>query len=431
MKQRSVAQVIEAELTWTGKAFESGIQVVVNGAGRIASVGPGDAPTTRELRGRALLPGFVNVHSHAFQRGLRGYGEHFPKGAGDFWSWREAMYGLAGRLDPAAFRRVCLQAFTEMRRAGITTVGEFHYLHHVAPSEADYLFDELVLEAASEVGIRLVLLETFYRTGGIGKPLEGAQKRFETASLAGYWKQMDRLAGLLDPSLQTLGAVAHSIRAARPKEIAELHQEARRRGLVFHIHVEEQPREIEDSLAAYSARPMAILADFLDLGPHFTAVHCTHTAAEDMARFVAAGANVCLCPLTEANLGDGLADLPSIHQARGSLALGSDGNSRISMLEEMRWLEYGQRLSRERRGVLCDRTGSVAVPLLAAATAAGARALGLPTGQIAPGLWADFVALDLSAPTLEAVPAGQLAEAVIFGCAEEAIAATCVGGRWT
>lgn len=430
MSPRNRTQVIEAELTWTGAAFETGVQVVVNGAGRIASVGPGEAPTTLALRGRALLPGFVNVHSHAFQRGLRGAGEQFPKGAGDFWSWREAMYGLAGRLDAAAFRRVCTQAFSEMRRAGITSVGEFHYLHHAEPALADFLLDELVLEAAAEVGIRLVLLETFYKTGGIGKPLEGAQKRFETPSLDGYWKQMDRLAPLLDPSLQSLGAVAHSIRAARPKEIAELHREARRRGLVFHMHVEEQPKEIEDSLAAYSARPMAILADFLDLSPQFTAVHCTHTAAEDMARFTAAGANVCICPLTEANLGDGLADLPAIHGAGGALCLGSDGNSRISMLEEMRWLEYGQRLARERRGVLRDRAGKVALPLWAAATTAGARSLGLATGSIAPGLWADFVAVDLGAPTLEDVSPGELAEALVFGCAEEVIAGTCVGGRW-
>ncbi len=421
-------QVIAAELTWTGEGFVPDVQVAVDEAGRIRAVGALGLPVTVPLPRRALLPGFVNAHSHAFQRGLRGLGESFPGGAGDFWTWREAMYALAGGLDPAAFFRLCRQAFLEMRAAGITAVGEFHYLHHAAGH--DFALDEQVLAAAAEAGIRLVLLEAYYRTGGIGQPLAAAQKRFETAGLDAYWQQMDRLAGQLDPALQTLGAVAHSLRAATPEEIAELHAEARRRDLVFHMHVEEQPREIDDCLAAYSARPMAILADFLDLSPAFTAVHCTHTAPEDMSRFLAAGGNVCLCPLTEANLGDGVADLPAVAAAGGSMCLGSDSNARISMLEELRWLEYAQRLERERRGVLRDRAGSVAVPLLTAATKAGARALGLPAGEIAPGLWADLVALDLDAPTLAGTTPAALPAALCFGCAEEVIASTAVGGRW-
>lgn len=405
-----------------------GAQVAIDAGGRISAVGELGLPVTRALPRRALLPGFVNAHSHAFQRGLRGLGETFPCSTGDFWSWREAMYSLAGNLDPEGFFRLCRQAFLEMRAAGITAVGEFHYLHHVA--SGDFALDEQVLAAASEAGIRLVLLETYYRTGGVGKPLEGAQKRFETAGLDAYWRQMDRLAARLDPALHTLGAVAHSLRAARPEEIAELHAEARRRGLVFHMHVEEQQREIDDCLAAYSARPMAILADFLDLSPAFTAVHCTHTAPEDMSRFLAAGGNVCICPLTEANLGDGVADLPAIAGAGGTICLGSDSNARISMLEEVRWLEYAQRLERERRGVLRDRGGTVATPLLAAATKAGARALGLPAGEIAPGRWADFAAVDLDAASLAGVSPAALPAALCFGCAEGAIAATAVGGRW-
>jgi len=427
-------QIIAAELTWVGDRFEAGIQVVVDGGGWITEVGPapvGRSPT-RSLPGKALLPGFVNVHSHTFQRGMRGRGETFPAGAGNFWSWREAMYELAEGLDVAGVHALAVTAFTEMRRAGITTVGEFHYLHHAG--EGDYAFDEVVLRAAAEVGIRLVLLEAFYRTGKIGSPLLGAQRRFGSPDLATYWRQMDHLAGLLDPALQSLGTVAHSVRAVPLGEIIELHAEARRRGMVLHLHVEEQRREIEDCLAAYGETPTALLCDRLPICPAVTAVHCTHTAPEDMERYLEAGGNVCICPLTEANLGDGIPDLPLIHARGGEVCLGTDSNARISMLEEIRWLEYVQRLARERRGVLRDDAGTLGAPLLAAATRAGARALGLPVGTIAPGHHGDFTVIDLAAPTLanpvSGTPAAALAPALIFGCAEEAIAGTCVGGRW-
>lgn len=424
--------VLEADLTWTGSRFEPGVRIAVGSDGRILAAGPLMAPPTERLARRALLPGFVNAHSHAFQRGLRGRGESFPAGAGSFWSWREAMYALANDLDEAEFFALCRQAFSEMRRAGITTVGEFHYLHHLG--RMDFALDELVLAAAKDAGVRLVLLETYYRTGGIGQPLAEGQRRFEVPSLDPYWRQMDHLARALDPRTQSLGAVAHSIRAASPDEIVALSEEARRRGLVFHLHVEEQRQEIDACVAAYGARPMRILVDRIDVS-HTTAVHCTHTDVRDLEPFVAHGGTVCLCPLTEGNLGDGIAGLEALRERAGApalaaLALGSDSNARISMLEEMRWLEYAQRLARERRGVLADERGEVATTLLQAATRGGARALGVPAGEIRTGAWADFVAIDLDAPTLAGVDASALPAALVFGCAEEVIAGTCVGGRW-
>lgn len=421
-------EVLEAELTWTGTDFRRGVRVAIGADGRIASVGRDAPEPTRRLGRLALLPGFVNAHSHAFQRGLRGAGEHFPTGAGSFWTWREAMYALVESLDRNSLARICRQAFSEMRDAGITTVGEFHYLHHEHPD--DFAFDQVVLSAAADVGIRIVLLQTYYTTGGIGRPLRGGQLRFATQSLDRFVRQLDRLAGALQPATQSLGLVAHSIRAVTPQDIARLHRESVRRAMPFHIHVEEQRREIEESLAAFGKRPMALLCDAVESTSNITAIHCTHTTPGDLARFVGAGGRVCCCPLTEGNLGDGIPDLTAAPAAWDRLCLGSDSNARISPVEEMRWLEYGQRLRGELRGGLPDEEGSVATTLLAAATDHGARALGVEAGSIAPGAWADLTALDLGSPSLEGVPPERLAEALLFGSGNEAIAGTWVGGRW-
>jgi formimidoylglutamate deiminase len=244
-----------------------------------------------------------------------------------------------------------------------------------------------------------------------------------------FWWQVDRLGARMDPASQTMGIAPHSIRAAGPEQIREIHREAIRRGLPIHLHVEEQRREVEESLAAYGGTPMAVILDAVEDTP-FTAVHCTHTAEADMERFLAAGGTVCLCPLTEGNLGDGIPQLTQVHAMGGRLAIGTDSNNRLSMLEEMRWLEYGQRLRGELRGALPDARGDVAPTLLAGATAGGADALGVPAGRIAAGQWADFVAIDLGAPALAEVPPERLLASVVFGTGNEAIAGTYVGGRW-
>ena len=424
-----VSQVFEADLTWTGERFDPGVQIAVGDDGRIEAVGPLGRQPTVQMAGRALLPGFVNTHSHAFQRALRGRGERFPQGAGSFWTWRDAMYALADSLDRETAYAVYLQAFREMRDAGITTCGEFHYLHHTGEG-SDYEYDELVLDAARTAGIRLALLNAFYATGGIGRPLEGAQRRFESKDAQTYWSQMDRLTARCDPRLQTLGVVAHSIRAASLDAIAALHAEARRRGLRFHMHVEEQPAEIEECLARYGRRPMALLNEVLSVGGNLVAVHCTHTDPGDMARFLAAGGSVCVCPLTEANLGDGLPMLELVHGAGARLSLGTDSNARIAFLEEMRWLEYGQRLRRRERGALRDRSGRVAPALLDAATSAGAEALGVAAGRLEPGRWADLVAIDLAAPTLAGLDTDHLLESLVFGAGNQVVAGTAVAGDW-
>src|SRR6185312_15991361 len=239
-------------------------------------------------------------------------------------------------------------------------------------------------------------------------------RRFATPSVDQYWRQLERLAGRLDPATQTLGVAPHSIRAASPGDIGLLYAEARRRNLPVHLHVEEQRREIEESVAAYGRSPMTVILDAVE-GGAFTAVHCTHTADADMARFLDAGGIACLCPLTEGNLGDGIPRLERPHAAGGRLAIGSDSNNRLAMLEELRWLEYGQRLRGELRGALPDPAGAVAPTLLAAATTGAARALAVPAGTIAPGCWADLVAVDLGAPSLADLPRARLLPALVFG----------------
>jgi formimidoylglutamate deiminase len=423
----TTVRVIEADLTWTGAQFESGFQLEVAEDGRIRRAGRlGLTPTTR-LRGQAMLPGFVNAHSHAFQRSLRGLGERFPAGAGSFWTWRDEMFRAVEEMEPDRFVRVCSQAFEEMRRAGITAVGEFHYLHHTRGT-TDFAYDRLIVQAAAQAGIRMVLLNAYYRTGGFGRPLEPAQLRFETTSPEAYWRQQDALAQGLNSALVTLGAVAHSIRSTTPEEIGAIRAEAARRGMVFHLHIEEQRREIEECLAAYGRRPMELLLDHAGDLSGVTAVHCTHTASDTLAQFVAGGGTACICPLTEGNLGDGIPDLSGVPTR--ALALGTDSNARISMLEEIRWLEYGQRLRREERGAFREEGGHVARNLLEVATSGGAHALGIPAGQFAPGTLADGFSADLGAAALREVREDHLLDAVLFGADDEVILGTMVGGTW-
>jgi formiminoglutamate deiminase len=417
-------QVVAAELTWTGERFERGVQVHVS-EGRIEAItngAPAEAGAPWLLPRRALLPGFVSAHSHAFQRALRGRGESFPAGAGTFWSWREAMYSLVQQLDED-FYDVMRSTFEEMLTAGITTAGEFHYLHH-SPERSDYGFDEIVLRAAYDAGIRLVLLMTCYKTGGIGQPLAPAQKRFETRDLGEFWRQVDALSAKLEPRTQSLGIAAHSIRGVPLEEIAPLYDETRRRRLPFHMHLEEQRKEIEECVKAYGRTPMQLINEKLGSAEGFTAVHATHSDPAEMKRFIDRGGRVCITPLTEANLGDGIADIRAIRPDR--LSLGTDSNARISMIEEMRWLEYAQRLQSETRGVFPD--GGKA--LLRFATAGGADALGVTTGRIQEGGWADFVAIDLDARSIADVPEENLLDAIVFGAGNEVISSTCVGGVW-
>lgn len=422
--------ILEPDLTWLDGRFAPAVQIEVLPDGRLGRVGVRIAAgqPVQRLPGRAVIPGFVNAHSHAFQIGLRGQGEHFPAGAGSFWSWREAMYALVERLNPDEIHRLSLRCFREMLQAGITAVGEFHYVHRSADGRWGEL-DEAVLRAAAEAGIRIVLLQSAYRTGAIGQPLRGGQVRFDTEGTAHYLAAFERLQRVLNPRTQSAAVVCHSVRAVPWEEIRTLRRESRRRGTVFHMHVEEVIPEIEDCVEHYGRRPMQMVVEDLEVDDRFTAVHCTHTAAEDMERFVEAGGTVCLCPLTEGNLGDGIPDTRRILGLGGRIAFGSDLNSRLCAFEELRWIEYVQRLVRRERGALRDEDGLVAPRLMAMGTVNGATSLGLAAGRIAPGLLADLVAVDLAHPTLEGWTRDSLADALIFGAGNSVIREVWVGGR--
>lgn len=422
-------QIIEADLTLHEGRFVPHHQIGIDADGRIAAVGKlGTA--TRRLTGRALLPGFVNVHSHAFQRALRGYGESYPQGQGDFWSWREAMYALVQRIDRAAMKRICKLAFEEMLDAGITTVGEFHYLHHHNPNVCDYSLDEIVLQAAAETGIRLVMLASYYRTGGIGAPLTGGQRHFATEGVEEFARHTDQLSRRLDPRTQTIGLAPHSVRAVPLSDLRELAELARARGWPIHMHVEEQRKEIEDFRAAHEVNPLNWILDHLEVDDRYTIIHGTHSDGDDMVRFVGRGGRVCVCPLTEGNLGDGINDPLAMSARGGRICIGSDSNVRIDFFEELRWLEFVQRLRRERRGVLRRDDGDVATGLLDCATIHGADALRVPAGRIEVGRWADFIAVDLTHRTVEGFTPESLAAHLVFGTGRDIVRKVCVGGRW-
>ncbi len=413
--------IYNPELTWICGEFLAGKSITVEN-GKITAIGDGD----NSDKG-AFLPGFVNAHSHAFQRGLRGRGEQFQKNNfGGFWGWREEMYKLVDELTVDQFSELCVQCFSEMRGAGITTVGEFHYFHH--DQENDFAMDRAVLEAANEVGIRLVLLHANYMHGGFTAPLSGGQRRFETKTLDLWWERVDELSSIVDGRMQRIGTVAHSVRAVDIETIKKIAVGSVQRGMPMHIHLEEQRQEIEACLDEHGVTPMALLNDAIEVSPMVTAVHCTHTAPADMEQWLSTGGNVCLCPLTEANLADGICDMRRIVKQGGCVSLGTDSNARISMLEEMRWMEYAQRLHREERGVCVDSSGSMAKYLIEAATRNGARCLGISGGEIAVGKLADFTVVDIEHSQLAGTTSETLGAALCCGADNSVIVKTIIAG---
>lgn len=410
-----------------GGRVASGVEIELTGD-RIVEVRDATAPSDWNV---CLLPGFVNAHSHAFQRGLRGLGESFPDGAGSFFTWRESMYALVESLEPDLCHAICRLAFEEMLDAGITTVGEFHYIHH--GSKDAWALDAAVLGAAADAGIRIVLLHSDYVRGGFDdRPLAGGQRRFATGSETDFIASCERAVACAHAHgpLQSVAPIVHSTRAVPIERIERMRQVARGLGTVFHLHVEEVVAEIDDCRAAHGITPMRLLLDRGVVDDRTTAVHCTHTTPEDLRDFTAAGGTVCLCPNTEGNLGDGIPDLATMRAAGTRIAIGTDLNSRISPAEDLRWIEYAQRIHRQMRGAVVTEDGRTGPALFEIGAMNGAKSLGVEAGEIAPGSFADFAAVDLSHRTLTGVSPAVMLEAIITGTGPEALAGTCVGGRW-
>jgi formimidoylglutamate deiminase len=378
----------------------------------------------------AVVPGMPNLHSHTFQRAMAGLTERAGSGEDSFWTWRTLMYRFLERLTPNDVEAIAAQAFAEMLEAGFTSCAEFHYLHHGPsgdPYEAIAEMGERIAAAADASGIGLTLLPVFYAHGGFGGAAPAAGQRRFLNDLESFARLMEASAAAIRPLPDAaLGLAPHSLRAATPDELHALLAMAGERPI--HIHVAEQQKEVEDCLAWSGRRPVQWLLQEMPVDRRWCLIHATHVTAEETAGLAASGATVGLCPITEANLGDGLFPAVAFRAAGGRFGIGSDSNVLIGAAEELRTLEYGQRLSHRRRNLLAAPGASVGRTLYDAALAGG-QALGRKVGRIAPGYRADFVVLDRESPALIGRAGDELLDGWIFAAGASPVAEVWAGGR--
>ncbi|HMO09287.1 MAG TPA: formimidoylglutamate deiminase [Paracoccaceae bacterium] len=415
---------IWAETALLPGGWAGGVSVTL-AEGRIASVETGVAP--RGMRVPCLLPAPVNLHSHTFQRAMAGLAERRGPGADSFWTWRAVMYRFLDRLTPEDVEAIAGQAMVEMAEAGFAAVCEFHYLHH-GPGGVPYAdraeMAARIVAAAETAGLGLTLLPVVYMQGGCeGRPLEGGQKRFRC--------DPDMLSAILEasPGLSrdgVLGIAPHSLRAVPPAALAEAM--AMRPGAPLHIHAAEQPAEVDDVRAALGARPVEWLLD-RGVDARWCLIHTTHMTAAEVAGLAASGAVAGLCPITEANLGDGIFEGAAYRAAGGRIGVGTDSNILISLAEELRTMDYAQRLRDRARSVLAPPGGSVGRDLFDRVAAGGAQAAGRAAGAIAPGLWADLMALDTTHPSLAGASGDGLLDGWIFACNQTVVTDLWSAGR--
>lgn len=405
------------ERAWVGDRFLDDVLVEVE-AGRFTSVTPhADPPRAIPVRG-LVVPGLSNTHSHAFHRALRG---RTQRERGTFWTWRDQMYAVAARLDPDTYLALARATYREMAAAGITCVGEFHYLHH-QPDGTPYAdpneMGEALVHAAREAGIRVTLLDTLYLSSGFGAPPEGAQVRYSDGSVEAWAERVDALA--LGGHAR-LGAAVHSVRAVPRDALDAVAEQVGDRP--FHVHLSEQVGENVACLEAYGVTPARLLADHGLLGPTSTLVHATHLTDDDIELIGGAQAHASFCPTTERDLGDGIGPSRRLHDAGTRLTLGSDSHAVIDPFEEMRALELDERLATQQRGHW------TAAELLTAATTDGHASLGWDdAGAIAVGQRADLVVLDPA--SARTAGTGRDDTTVVFAAAAEDVRRVMADGRW-
>ena len=412
------------------------VRIALDGS-RIARI-EADTPKTAASHCYKIgLPGMANLHSHAFQRGFAGLSERRSKAGQDsFWTWREVMYGFVARITPDDLEQIAAQAYVEMLEAGFTHVGEFHYLHHAPDGHAYGNIAETaerIGAAASLTGLGLTLLPVFYAHGGFGgAPPSLLQNRF-VSGLDQYHRLLDAAAHMVD-GLQggRMGVAPHSLRAVNPQQLSALAGMAGENPI--HIHVAEQQREVDDCVAWSGSRPVRWLLDNAPVDRRWCLVHATHIDQSERLAVARSGATVGLCPITEANLGDGLFPLSNFASEGGTFGIGSDSNVLISMTEELRLLEYGQRLRDRSRNVLLEdaRFGqadaSTGRRLFDAALRGGGQALGIDCG-LAAGASADIVTLDADAPSIMDRDGDSVLDGLIFASARPVICDVWRAGR--
>lgn len=382
------------------------------------------------------IPGLCNAHSHAFQRALAGYTEHRGHGKDTFWTWRNVMYALAGRIDAAALETIAAQLYAEMLMRGYTSVVEFHYLHRAADRETLNIetlnsesmngeMHDALRRAASTTGMRLVYAPVLYERSGFESPtLTKAQAPFGL-TLDDYFAHYETVRKQ-GPTI--LGA--HSLRAVSPASLKALDARSKADRVPIHVHVAEQPKEVDECVAKHGARPVEWLLDHVDVDERWTLVHATHIDDAERARLAPTSAVACLCPSTEANLGDGFFPHRDYVDAGGRFAIGSDSHVSVDPFEELRWLEYGQRLLRGQRNVAAHATGHTGHDLFVAAQVGGAQSAGLRSRGIAAGSPADLVVLDRSHPSLVGHGPSTLLDALVFANHGSPIERVMVNGEW-
>lgn len=400
--------------------------------GQISVITAGAAAAPNAVRVDTLLPALGNLHSHSFQRAMAGLTEYRAQGRESFWTWRELMYRFLERLTPDHIQAIAAQTFVEMQKAGYASVGEFHYVHHQKGGVAYDNIAELslqVIEAAKQTGIGLTHLPVLYTYGGPGdQPLAGGQLRFGNSVEA-----FDDLVASANKALSDLpkdariGIAPHSLRATNPSDLSQV-LELHPKGPV-HIHIAEQTKEVEDLSAAMGARPVEWLLANAPVDERWCLIHATHMTEAETTGFAKTGAVAGLCPITEANLGDGIFNGPTFLDARGMFGIGSDSNVNISLTEELRTLEYSQRLRDRQRNVMLPGEGSTGEALYLGAAQGSARAMQRNAGKIVIGKLADLVAIDSTDLTLCSLQDHQLLDGLVFAAKDNVITDVWSAGR--
>jgi formiminoglutamate deiminase len=422
-----------AELAWS-PAFGLRSDVLIEASGdRLTAVTPDalDAPSAATRLAGLTMPGLANAHSHAFHRALRGVTQATR---GTFWTWRERMYEVADRLDPDTYLALATAVYAEMALAGISCVGEFHYVHHQSderPYADPNAMGRALVQAAAEAGLRITLLDACYLSGGLVPegllPLAGPQLRFGDGDAVRWAERVTDFGcdehGMISPHAQ-LGAAIHSVRAVPKGQMHPVVAWAHRYGAPLHVHMSEQLAENEACRAVYGVSPARLLYDEDVLGPRTSVVHATHVDADDTELLGGCQTFACLCPTTERDLGDGLAPAQALAAAGCPLTLGSDSHAVVDILSEARGVEYAERLARRSRGHL------TAEALMCAATSAGHTSLGWPdAGEIAPGARADLVTVSLDSVRTAGAPDDVALEAAVFAATAADIRDVVISGR--